>query len=94
MAMAPVLTAKLEKAKLVGTVTDKGTFSTVGESLARATAAPAAGAVLLRVTVQVVFELAGKLEPAHSSEVMVIGATSDRVTGLADPAMEAVTVAV
>ena len=89
---------KIAEVELAGTVTDAGTFSTETESLASETRVPPAGATLLRVTVHWVAELGDKLVVAHCSEEMVIfagatGARSDRMTGFADPASDAVTVA-
>jgi len=65
--MAAVVALKVAEVAAAATVTEAGTVS-VASVLVRATAAPPAGAALLRVTVQVLEELGPKLVGLQASE--------------------------
>ena len=88
-----MLTEKLPVVEPDATVTEDGTVRAEVAELARATLVPPTGAAFDSVTVQVVEAFDVRFTAAHCSEEIVIGATSDSVTGLEDPLKEAVTVA-
>ena len=90
---AAVLAEKVAEVAAAGTRTELGTVNTRGAVLARETVAPGPEAALDSVTVQVVEALAARLVVTHCRPDNVRVETSEMVTGLEDPFMEAVTVA-
>ena len=90
---AAVLAENVAELDPAGTRTEGGTVNVPGAVLARVTVAPEPEAAFDSVTVQVVEALAARLVATHCSEETVRVETSEMVTGLEDPFMEAVTVA-
>ena len=90
---AAVLAEKVAVVEPAGTRTELGTVNTPGAVLAREIVAPEPEAALDSVTVQVVEALADRLVVTHCKEDTARVETSEMVTGLEDPFMEAVTVA-
>ena len=91
----PVEAVKMAEEALAGTVTETGTLS-VALLAESATTAPAAGATLERVTVQVVLAFAESLVAVHWSDervTRVTGAVRERVAVLETPARSTITVA-
>ena len=88
-----MLAEKVAELDPAETRTEGGTVNTPGAVFASGTVAPAPEAALDSVTVQVVEALAVRLVVTHCNPETVRVETSDKVTGLADPLREAVTVA-
>jgi hypothetical protein len=92
-ATAPVAAVNVPVVALGDMVTDAGTV-TVGIPPEMVTSTPAAGAALLRITVQTALEFGASVAGVHWKTDMSGGPLSESVAVFEEPASEAVTVAV
>ena len=81
----PVEAVKLAVVALAGTVTEAGSVRTLAMPPERATEDPAAGAALVKVTVQVALALEASVEGVHCSEETVRETAREILTAIAAP---------
>jgi hypothetical protein len=89
----PVLAVNVALVALAGTVTEAGNMRTLAMAPEIVTATPPAGAAPANVTVQVVVALEVRVEAAHWTEEISVGALRERLNAWEEPLRDAVIVA-